>query len=224
MNLVLDKLLKAEKNAAELFEAAVQRNIIAAGKTENELSGEIFELAKEMFGIDKYWHKRIVRSGVNTLCPYADNPPDLTVQADDIVFLDFGPIFEDYEADFGRTYVVGNDPIKLKLKHDVETAWHELKQWFDQQTQLSCSGFYRHIAATARRYGWEYGNDLAGHLIGHFPHEKLEKGNYGLYVHPENHTDMFAPDAAGNKRHWILEIHFIDREKQIGGFFEQLLA
>jgi hypothetical protein len=35
---------------------------------------------------------------------------------------------------------------------------------------------------------------------------------------------MLLPDANGNKRHWILEIHFVDREKQIGGFFEQLLT
>jgi len=43
-------------------------------------------------------------------------------------------------------------------------------------------------------------------------------------VHPENHNDMFLPDARGNKREWILEIHFVDREKKIGGFFEQLLT
>jgi len=35
---------------------------------------------------------------------------------------------------------------------------------------------------------------------------------------------MFAPDTNGMKRNWILEIHFVDREKQIGGFFEQLLT
>jgi hypothetical protein len=35
---------------------------------------------------------------------------------------------------------------------------------------------------------------------------------------------MFAADASGNKRHWILELHFVDREKQIGSFFEQLLV
>lgn len=224
MNKILENLIYAEEKASELFAAVEKLHIISPGRTEKQVSDDIFDLANVMFGIDKYWHKRIVRSGVNTLCPYNDNPPDLTIQDDDIVFLDFGPIFEDFEADFGRTYVVGNDPLKLKLKSDVETAWHELKQWFDSQTKLTCSEFYDHIASTAENYGWEYGNQLAGHLIGQFPHEKLEKGNYGLYVHPENHNDMLAPDADGNKRHWILEIHFIDREKQIGGFFEQLLT
>jgi len=31
-------------------------------------------------------------------------------------------------------------------------------------------------------------------------------------------------DQKGKERNWILEIHFIDKEKEIGGFFEQLLT
>ena len=38
------------------------------------------------------------------------------INENDILFLDFGPIFEDWEADYGRTYVLGKDPLKLKLK------------------------------------------------------------------------------------------------------------
>lgn len=30
--------------------------------------------------------------------------------------------------------------------------------------------------------------------------------------------------AYGNKRHWILELHFVDRANNIGAFFEQLLV
>jgi hypothetical protein len=32
------------------------------------------------------------------------------------------------------------------------------------------------------------------------------------------------PDASGRKRHWILEIHFVDRAREIGGFYEELLT
>jgi len=218
------KLIEAEEKALKLFETIEKRGIIAEGKTEKEINTEIFNLAFELFSIEKYWHKRIVRAGSNTLRPYDENPPELTVQKDDIVFLDFGPIFEDWEADFGRTYVVGTDPYKTKLKNDIEQAWHDVRAWFEKQTKLTGAEFYNHISDVARKMGWEYGGHLAGHLIGQFPHERLEKGNYSLYVHPENHNDMFAPDAHGNPRHWILEIHFVDREKEIGGFFEQLLT
>lgn len=220
----LEKLMDAEAKATQLFQEIETRNIITAGKTEKEINTEIYNLAFELFGIEKYWHKRIVRAGANTLRPYDDNPPNLTIQQDDIIFLDFGPVFEDWEADFGRTYVIGNDPYKHKLKNDIEAAWYETKEWFDKQIKLTAAEFYQHIMQVTQKYGWEYGGQLAGHLIGNFPHERVEPGNHSLYVLPDNHNDMFLPDANGNKRHWILEIHFVDRERQIGGFFEQLLC
>lgn len=221
---VIAKLVEAEEKAQELFRAIEARNIIAAGKSEEQINKEIYRLALDLFGVEKHWHKRIVRAGINTLQPYDGNPPDLVLQEDEIIFLDFGPIFEDWEADFGRTYVIGNDPFKHKLKKDIEAAWYEAKAWFDQQTSLTGAAFWNYLDELAKKYGWTYGGQLGGHLIGHFPHERLEPKNYGLYVHPENPNDMFLPDANGNKRHWILEIHFVDREKQIGGFFEQLLT
>ena len=224
MDEVKAKLIDAEQKAAELFKVAEDRKLIVAGKSERELNNEIFELANELFDIDKYWHKRIIRCGPNTLQPYHENPPDLVIQPHDILFFDFGPIFEDWEADLGRTYVLGNDHLKLKLKADVERAWYEIKEWFEKQTKLTGAEFYEYIVNVARHYGWEYGSEIAGHLIGQFPHERLDPGDYSLYVHPGNHNDMFLPGEDGNKRHWILELHFVDREKQIGGFYEQLLT
>ena len=224
MATTIEKLQEAEAKAKQLFSEIEARDIIAPGKTEKEINTEVYNLAFELFGIDKYWHKRIVRAGDNTLRPYDFNPTVLLVQDNDILFVDLGQVFEDWEADLGRTYVIGNDPYKHKLKNDVETAWHEIKEWFGQQTKLTAAAFYAHIIDVTRRYGWEYGGQLAGHLVGNFPHERVEPGNHSLYVLPDNHNDMFLPDASGHPRHWILEIHFVDREKQIGGFFEQLLC
>jgi hypothetical protein len=39
-----------------------------------------------------------------------------------------------------------------------------------------------------------------------------------------NEQRLREPDASGLARHWILEIHFIDRSRMIGGFFEELLT
>lgn len=44
------------------------------------------------------------------------------------------------------------------------------------------------------------------------------------YIHPENTLRMVEPDARGEVRHWIYEIHFVDRSLEIGGFYEQLLS
>ena len=100
----------AEKIATQLFEEIEKRNLIVAGKDEKTLNEEIFILAKELFSIEKHWHKRIVRCGENTLFPYEENPPNRVIQEDDILFFDFGPIVENWEADLGRTYVIGNNP------------------------------------------------------------------------------------------------------------------
>jgi len=35
---------------------------------------------------------------------------------------------------------------------------------------------------------------------------------------------MRGVDEFGQMRHWILEIHFVDRAKEIGGFYEELLT
>ena len=77
--------------------------MIRAGVSEKELSKEIHELGARRHGIKTHWHKRVVRSGPNTLQPYNENPPDRVIEADDILFVDLGPVFEAWEADFGRT-------------------------------------------------------------------------------------------------------------------------
>src|SRR5882757_9235735 len=123
-------LLDAQQKAQALFEEVETRKLIRPGVAETEINDSIYALAGSMYRISRYWHKRIVRAGRNTLAPYDENPPDLTVGEDDIVFLDLGPVFEEWEADFGRTYVVGNDPLKHKLRCDIEEAFASGKQYF----------------------------------------------------------------------------------------------
>jgi len=223
MNEAKQKLTLAEQKAKELFAAVEERGLIAPGKTESELIAEIVELAKNEFGIDQFWHKKIVRAGANTLQPYSGNPPDVVIQNDDMVIVDFGPIVDGWEADLGRTYVMGNDPLKLKLKTDIEAACHEAKAWHTQQYGLTGAAYFNYLTQLAKKYGWEYGGEIGGHIVGHFPHEQLDPDDLGLDIHPDNHSDILQHDPQGNPRHWILEIHFVDRANNIGGFFEQLL-
>lgn len=220
----VEELLNAEQKALNLFHEAELRGLIVAGKTEKQLNEELFALAFELYDIKKYWHKRIVRSGKNTLYPYRENPPNLMIEEDDILFFDFGPVFEDWEADVGRTYVLGNDRLKHKLKADIETAWKESRDWFFTKTSITGGEYYQYNVELAAKYGWTFGGDIAGHLIGNFPHEKIESESRDNYIHVDNHKDMHSPGVLGTKREWILEIHFVDLEKQIGGFYEQFLV
>jgi Xaa-Pro dipeptidase len=217
-------LLDAQEKAQALFEEIDSRKLVRPGAAETEINESIYALAGQMYGITRYWHKRIVRAGRNTLAPYDENPPDLTVMEDDIVFLDLGPVFEEWEADFGRTFVVGDDPIKHKLCRDIEEAFANGKRYFHEHPDLTAAELYGYAQRQAAQAGWEYGGPIAGHLIGVFPHEKIAGDKITLYVHPENHNRMRTPEASGRKRHWIYEIHFVDRERQIGGFYEELLT
>lgn len=218
------ELRTAQAKAEELFREIEARDLVRAGICESRLNEEIYGLAREMYGITTYWHKRIVRAGRNTLAPYDENPPDLTIGEDDILFLDLGPVFEDWEADFGRTFVLGRDPLKLKLRDDVGAAFAEGKRYFHQTPDITASQLFAHAVSLARAFGWEFGGRIAGHLIGHFPHEKIAGDKVTLYVHPESHLRMRSLDEKGERRHWILEIHFVDRARAIGGFFEELLT
>jgi Xaa-Pro dipeptidase len=218
------ELREAQNKAEKLFHAVEARGLIRPGITESELNDDIYALAKEMYGITTYWHKRIVRAGRNTLLPYAENPPDLTLGADDILFLDLGPVFEKWEADFGRTFVLGSDPRKHKLRNDVGQAFAEGKRYFNETPEITGSELYRYAQSLAVRFGWEFGGPIAGHLIGQFPHEKISGDKVTLYVHPDSHRPMRSFDEEHRNRHWILEIHFVDKERQIGGFYEELLT
>ena len=140
------------------------------------------------------------------------------------MFLDFGPVFESWEADFGRTFVLGADPLKRKLQNDVATAFAEGKAYFNERPDITASDLFGYANALAERYGWEFGGTIAGHLIGAYPHERITGDQISLYVHPENDRPMRSLDKRGHRRHWILEIHFVDRKREIGGFFEELLT
>ena len=218
------ELLTAQRHAAELFAAVEDAGILRPGVTESRINQEVYDLAEKLFGVKTYWHKRIVRAGENTLLPYAENPPDLTVGEDEIVFLDLGPVFEAWEADFGRTFVLGGDSAKLKIRDDCAAAFASGKRYFEETPGVTAAGMFQHVTGLARQAGWEFGGIIAGHLIGQFPHERIPEDKISLYIHPRNPLDLRARDAQGGVRHWILEIHLVDRVRKIGAFFEELLT
>lgn len=220
---VREKLIFAQQKTIELFDVVEKKGLIVAGKLESELSAEIVQLAKELFGMEEHWHKKIVRAGVNTLEPYSANPPDRVIQGDDIVFLDFGPNYEGWETDVGRTYVLGNNPLKLKIKEDVRKAWDEANEWYAKQSSLTGAVFFNYVVDLTKRYGYEFGGEIAGHIIGYYPHEQPNPMDLSLDVHPDNLESILLPDKHGNKRHWVLEIHFVDKKNGIGGYYEELL-
>jgi Xaa-Pro aminopeptidase len=217
------KLLAAQASAVALFDEVAARGIVAAGQREQAVSNRIRDLANEMFGTTRHWHKRIVRSGPNTLFPYRENPPDRVIEADDIAFADFGPIFEEFEADLGRTYVLGDDPVKHRLAADLPVIFGAGQRYFAARPDVTGAQLHAEVARLAGEAGWSLGGRHAGHLVGEFPHEKIDGADIESYIAPGNTTPMRRRDKAGRLCHWILEVHLVETARRFGGFYEQLL-
>ena len=223
------RLTEAEERAEELFAEVSRRGLIAPGRSESAVSDAVRDLAAELHGTSRFWHKRVVRSGENTLQPYRENPPDREIGADDIVFVDLGPIYgppgsPDWEADLGRTHVLGDDPHKHRLAADLDRVWAAAAAHFRARPDITGEQLYAEVGRLARAGGWALGSPHSGHLVGEFPHELIDDERLHSYITPGNDAAMRTVDAAGRRCHWILEVHLVDRERRIGGFTEQLLT
>ncbi|ALE85881.1 M24 family metallopeptidase [Pseudonocardia sp. HH130629-09] len=216
-------LRDAEAKASALFDEVLARGLIVPGVTERELSDRVRDLAAEMFGIRRFWHKRIVRSGPNTVHPYRENPPDLTLGADDIAFLDFGPIFDEWEADFGRTFVLGDDPDRHRLADDLPRLWAAGRDHFRTRPDVTGEQLYDHVLELIAAAGWAHPETHAGHLVGEFPHERIDGEERHSYITTGNTAPLRRLSPSGKVCHWILEIHIVDPVRGFGGFHEQLL-
>jgi Xaa-Pro aminopeptidase len=218
-----ERLLDAQAKAAQLFDEIERRGLIRPGVGEKELSDEINALAADLLGVTRHWHRRIVRAGENTLQPFKEHPPDRVVAEDDIAFLDLGPIFEEWEADFGRTFVLGDDPDKLALRDALPRVWQAGHDYFNEHADVTGAELFDATVESARAEGFGWGSHIAGHLVGEFPHKKIPGTATEWYVMPGSTKPMRRRDPSGRQCHWILEIHLIDPQHRFGGFHEQLL-
>jgi Xaa-Pro dipeptidase len=217
------RLLDAQDKAAKLFDEIERGGLIRPGVGEAAVSDEIRDLAAEMLGVTAHWHRRIVRAGENTLQPFREHPPDRVIADGDIVFLDLGPIFEEWEADFGRTFVLGDDPHKLAVRDALPRVWQAGRDYFDSHPEVTGAELYDYVVEFARAEGFEFGSPIAGHLLGEFPHKKIVGNETEWYITPGSNKPLRRLDPQGRVCHWILEIHLNDPARRIGGFYEQLL-
>lgn len=227
-----DSAIRAGLEAAEargnaMFDAIERAGIIRAGITEKDVDNEIYILAKKDFGVDVHWHKRLVRTGINTVCVYAEDPEPRMIAPDDTVFLDLGPVFASanakWEADLGRSYALGDDPEKKRLVADLPRLFDVVKAHYDATPDITGEELYATAQKAAGDAGWIFGGTIAGHIVGEFPHAQRIPGREEHRIAKGNTRRMRDPDANGHERHWILEIHLVDKTKSWGGFYERLL-
>ena len=194
-----------------------------SGVGERQVSDEIRDLAAR----DVRRHPALAQADCARRPQHAatarQNPPDRVITDDDIVFIDLGPIFEEWEADFGRTYVLGGDPRKIALRDDLPRIWDAGRDFFDANPHITGAELFDHVVLLSRAAGWEFGGAIAGHLVGEFPHEKIDGREVESYVAPGSDLPMRRVDSDGRQCHWILEVHLVESSRQFGGFHEELL-
>jgi Xaa-Pro dipeptidase len=104
------------------------------------------------------------------------------------------------------------------------TRWRLLRRdYFREHAEVTGAQLFAEVGRLPEAVGWEFGGSIAGHLVGQFPHEKIAGDEIESYVAPGSDQPMRRLDRTGKPCHWILEVDLVDRERQIGGFFEELL-
>ena len=219
----VERLREAQSLARQLFDAIDQTGLVRPGSSERQVSDAIKDLAADLLGVERHWHKRVIRAGSNAMFPYHANPPERLIGDDDIVYADLGPIFGDWEADFGRTYVLGDDPDKHRLRETLPVVFDAGRAHFESSPDITGEQLFTFMVAEGQRHGWEWGGTIAGHLVGEFPHDLADGDDDFSRITPGNDRPMRGVDRTGNICHWILEVHLVDRDREIGGFYEELL-
>lgn len=215
-------LLAAEDRALALFDTIEAEGLIRPGRSEREIEQDIRRIARDAFGVERDWHKRIVRAGANTLAIASDNPPILTVQPDDIVFIDLGPVFGTWEADIGRSYAVGTDPAKLALIAELPRQFARVAQRLREQPDITGTALYRYACDCAAAAGYRFGGRIAGHIVAEFPHARLPGERQAHHISPANPAPLSDSNPLGQPRHWIIEIHLVAADGSFAGFYERL--
>jgi Xaa-Pro dipeptidase len=217
-------LVAAEAKGVAMFDAIERAGFLVPGRLETEVDDDIRVLAERDFGVKVNWHKRIVRTGPNTLCTFHEKPPVRIIDPEDTVYLDLGPVFGEWEADLGRSYALGDDPEKKRLVADLPRLFDVVKAHYESAPDITGAELYAFAQRTAADAGWIFGGKIAGHIVGEFPHAQRVPGDPDQHrIAPANTKRMRDPDANGHQRHWILEIHLVDKARSYGGFYERLL-
>jgi methionine aminopeptidase len=171
-------------------------------------------LAKQIFnehGIQKLWHRPLIRFNQNTLCTFKDRPTtDYILQENDIAFVDIGIVKDGIEGDVGKTIVFGDNVEFLHLKNVSEILFQEAIQYWKAENPTGIK-LYEYIDHNAKKHGVIFNLSPAGHLIGAFPH--THAWTKGANTYPEQLS------AAG----WILEIQIKSMSQPYGAFYEGLM-
>ena len=185
----------AEARALQMFAAIEAAGLVRSGVSERDVEDAIKELAFQKFGVTTHWHRRIVRSGPNSITTAGDHPPVRVIEADDIVYLDLGPVFEGWEADIGKSYALGNDPRKHALVAELPRQFDRLQTHFRANPGITGAALYDFAVQSAEVAGWRSGGKIAGHIVSEFAHAQIPGSRMAVLDATGHCPQLSAPDA-----------------------------
>lgn len=161
-------------------------------------------------GASYTWHPTYIRFGDDTVrTPREGVERERTLQADDIVVVDIGPVWDGYEGDFGDTFVFGDGALHRACAQAARDVFSASKAAW--KTGLTGRALYDFAEKEAERGGWQLERNLAGHRVSDFPHALFG---------PAKLAEMeFVPSDAI----WVLEIQLRHPQLPIGAFYEDIL-
>ncbi|KAJ5309234.1 hypothetical protein N7508_004613 [Penicillium antarcticum] len=96
---------------------------------------------------------------------------------------------------------MGHNPHKRKLRDALERIWNTVKARYRENPDMSGEELYSISCEIAKQEGWDFGADIAGHLVGSFPHERIPRDRTSLYITKGNNESMGLSGRDGSKRH-----------------------
>ncbi len=205
----LETFFQARKLAIEILEDCIRKFV--TGMSEEEAL-ELIHSSMNSYGMKKKWHPTKVRFGKNTLKSFKEvSDRGIFLREEDIFFIDIGPIYEEHEADIGRTFVRGNNQDYLKIQQAcIEVFEETLKKY--RETSMSGKKLYDFAQEQALKKGYELNQAMKGHRLGDFPHHLFYKGG------------LSEIDFRPIENIWVLEIHLRDPQHEIGAFHEDIIT
>jgi Xaa-Pro aminopeptidase len=171
--------LELIEQASNIADAALKKCLpaIKIGKTEKEIAN-IYEYEAKKLGADKVSFDIIVASGPRAALPHGVASTKKIKKGELIVF-DFGVVYQGYNSDCTRTFLIGKPTAKQKEIYDlVLTAQQTTLSII--QTGIKCQELDNHARSIIEKagYGKYFGHGL-GHGVGREVHElpKLNKLN-----------------------------------------------
>lgn len=200
--LVREKTISTVKKVSELVEV---------GMSEADGIALIDQVLKKT-GHEKNWHPHKFRIAKNTILSFSEKSDDsIRLKENDIFSVDIGPVWDNFEGDYGETFVMGSDLNFKAIKECSEDIFTDCKKYWQEN---KCSGIelYDYAEKKAHEKGYILKTDMNGHRLGDFPHHVFYRG--GL-----NEIDKVPADNI-----WVLEIHLLNLDCTYGAFFEDILT